>query len=97
MQPTQDSAIPKLDTYRCHKAVRAARILSIDRCTDQDRHLLMLEGQPELSFMPPTEWSQSRLKVKGKDLGYLVIYEDGYMGWSPAAVFEAGYTKIEPS
>lgn len=28
--------------------------------------------------------------------GYLVIYEDGYMSFSPAAAFESGYTLIPP-
>jgi len=27
--------------------------------------------------------------------GYKVIYEDGYISWSPKDVFEAGYTEIK--
>ena len=26
--------------------------------------------------------------------GYFVVYEDGYESWSPAGVFEAGYSLI---
>lgn len=26
--------------------------------------------------------------------GYIVVYEDGYLSWSPAKAFEEGYTRI---
>lgn len=33
--------------------------------------------------------------IDGRD-GYLVIYEDGYVSWSPKDVFEAGYSQKGP-
>jgi len=33
-------------------------------------------------------------KSKAGDPGYKVIYEDGYVSWSPADVFEKAYREI---
>lgn len=33
-------------------------------------------------------------EVSGKTPGYMVIYEDGYVSWSPEEVFERCYRRI---
>ena len=45
----------------------------------------------ECKVQMPIGWD-----VRGRpDVGdYVVIYEDGYKSWSPAAAFEAGYSRL---
>ena len=40
-------------------------------------------------------WSDrfNQLDMTG-NLGYWVLYEDGWQSWSPAKAFEEGYTKL---
>lgn len=78
---------PKLPLYECHKRVRAAKIVTSD---EEREHLtLFLEGGRE---WPTTlEWCLKHVPQIG---GYLVVYEDGYVSYSPAGPFEAGYLPI---
>lgn len=68
--------------YTCHKSVQAFRIVRII-----DNILVPADGLPDL---PVTwAWMQRHMPKVG---GYVVIYEDGYTSYSPAEVFEKGYS-----
>jgi hypothetical protein len=87
--PTPRSDLPQ---YKCHKIVGAAKIVSIDRESDEavDNVLVELSGTPGYSFPFPKGWHP-----EAEAGGYLVQYEDGYQSYSPAAPFEAGYTPLD--
>lgn len=79
--------------YRCHKKVRALKIAAAER---------LANGQVRCDFatedFPPATLDRdtaSRFKFTDDDTGYLVIYDDGYVSWSPSQAFEAGYKRIE--
>jgi hypothetical protein len=74
----------ELPRYKCHKVVRAAKIVAIDFGTRLD---LMPHGVVEVD---PNWVTDKRAQVGG----YYVVYEDGYASFSPAKTFEDGYTLI---
>lgn len=84
-----------MKTYKCHKIVKAAKILEVYENT-----LIFGEGEEyHLNDLLKTKFSnmagEAGLKI---DEGYAVWYEDGYLSWSPVDVFEKGYTELaEPS
>ena len=91
-----------LPLYKCHKIVRAGKISEIDIITEPD---LTGKGRPEpvqgafLSFdnhPPLTVTADFVSRHQPQVGGYLVAYEDGYISYSPAAAFEAGYRQLEP-
>lgn len=81
-----------IPTYNCHKQVKALQIKDIEMM-DLGTDLV------ELSFF------DGYLPIKVDDLfmekhepqvgGYFVVYKDGYQSYSPADVFEEGYTLAE--
>lgn len=84
--------IPKLPQYRCHKLVRAAPIVGIEVVGDEgnehcevevavDKDILVIHAPPSLI---------SRGMPQNGD--YFVVYDDGYVSWSPRGAFEGGYT-----
>lgn len=91
-----------LPQWKCHKVVRAAKILAIKQAPEAQRRIpnvgmtaqhlypaeLALEGGYARDVS--AEWmTRNRQTAVG---GYLVEYEDGYTSYSPADTFEAGYT-----
>ena len=84
-----------MKTYKCHKTVKAARILEVYENT-----LVFGEGEEfRLSDVLKAKFSKMA-KEAGLEIdeGYFVGYEDGYVSWSPVDVFERGYTELaEPS
>lgn len=74
----------QLPRYRCHKVVRAAKIVAIDHWERLD---LMPYGVVEVG----ANWIAEKNAVVG---GYFVEYEDGYTSFSPATAFEDGYRPI---
>lgn len=78
-----------LPKYRCHKVVGAARIT---RVRDEADGSAVLDLDSGLVFGSEAGWWN---KVKPQVGGYLVQYEDGYVSYSPAEAFEAGYAPLE--
>lgn len=74
-----------LTLYRCHKIVRAFMVGKVEgnRIYAADS-LAYHEAAPEFLF-----------KHNLNQPGYLVFYEDGYVSFSPAKAFEAGYTPAQ--
>ena len=86
--------IDQLPQYKCHKVVRAAKIVGFDKMPDRGTRYrdvaIRLEGQDE-PVVVDEHWIDRHTPLAG---GYLVIYEDGYKSYSPLDVFEAGYTPL---
>ena len=45
-------------------------------------------------FPVTADWVSKRYHGSDDDLGYFVVYEDGYLSWSPTKAFEEGYTAL---
>jgi len=85
-KPTGHS-LPK---YRCHKVVRAIKI----KKQFPTSFGWVVEGvfdEKYYSVGVTDEYMDKHKPYKG---GYYVLYEDGYESFSPAKVFEAGYSRV---
>lgn len=94
---TPQVAMPK---YQCHKQVWALKIkdvvLDTDLAQQENRET---DGSativPEDSRYAPFKVNHEYVHKHNPQIGgYYVVYEGGYKSWSPAEVFEKGYTKI---
>lgn len=86
------SALPK---WKCHKVVEAAKVVGV---TFHDGAALHLGGGARERV--GDEWLRRNARGPVPESvvgGYFVRYEDGYTSWSPADVFEAGYTRLDRS
>lgn len=94
-----DQAQTELPKYQSHKQVWALLKIekavwnpneSIDLFFSEDSNVdpINIEGDDALRFKPSTDESIG-------DLGYYVVYKDGYRSWSPTDAFEEGYTHID--
>lgn len=82
--------VNELPQYKCHKVVRAAKIIGVGRIGDNDA--VALEGAfDDPCLILPYGWTYKHRPEHG---GYLVAYDDDYLSYSPAAAFEAGYSLI---
>lgn len=81
------SSLPK---WKCHKVVRAARIIRIDGNPHDIGSHLNVTLDCGVVTVEASVFSR-KVATPGD---YLVIYDDGYISWSPAKAFEDGYTAI---
>ena len=80
----------EMPRYKCHKEVWALKISAIIR------------DSPGTTLITPEDDRYAPVSVSNEYVykhcphvgGYFVVYEDGYQSFSPADVFEAGYTMI---
>ena len=79
--------------YQSHKRVRAARIAAIEFDVDGRATIAPADIGVEPFIILDKTWRE-RFKGNEDDLGFYVIYGDGYTSWSPTLAFEFGYTKI---
>lgn len=79
-----------LPRFRCHKEVRAFKIVTIRPEAGGGAFLGPAEGS-DLSMHVDRAYMEKHQPEVG---GYLVSYKDGYLSFSPADAFEEGYTKI---
>ncbi len=75
----------EIPQYKCHKVVRAFKITEIN-------HMELLSGNPDIPIV--TETTKYFAKHKPKVGGYYVVYSDEYTSFSPADIFEEGYTCV---
>lgn len=75
-----------LQEYRCHKIVRAAKIVAIERG-------LVLDLGPYGAIQVNQGWVEEKRAVAG---GYYVVYDDGYCSFSPEKAFVDGYLPVPP-
>lgn len=82
-----DQATGAFRQYRCHKLVHAAVIKSYT-VAPRDRVGYLIEFEDGGDVLVPHEFFARGPAQPGD---YVVRYDDGYLSWSPKAVFEAGY------
>jgi len=82
-----------LSLWQSHKHVWADKITN---CTHQafDYSFILRAGDAKVR-VPEEHFRSHFFKYGDVDMGYLVIYSDGYMSWSPTKAFEEGNTRIE--
>lgn len=83
--------IHELPQFKCHKVVRAAKITGVE---PGGLAVIVDMGRVSASIDVPEGWLAKHDPLQGD--GYLVAYDDGYLSWSPAESFEAGYRQLEP-
>ena len=81
--------VNELPQYKCHKIVRAAKITGVE---PGGLAVIVDMGKVSASIEVPEGWVAKHDPLQGD--GYVVAYDDGYLSWSPAAAFEAGYHRI---
>jgi len=78
--------------YKCHKVVQAVKIGNMQKERRPGGAIYVIpadEGVPQFSI------SQEFFDKHNPEIGgYIVVYADGYESYSPAEVFEAGYTRL---
>jgi hypothetical protein len=90
-----------MNRYQSHKIVEAAKITSLEIRGDAKE--LTLEGEPETyllegAVLERISMASAQSVANGRIVdGWLVIYPDGYVSWSPAEAFEDGYGVVQPS
>ena len=97
-----DKAQAEMPRYRCHKEVWALKIAGIKRHneddpgaeTDGSAMLMFEESDPSICYSPIRVDHDYMRKHNPQVGGYYVVYKDGYKSWSPAEVFEDGYSRI---
>lgn len=87
--------------YKCHKEVRALKIRSIEYKPNPDTTGMTGASSYGAIFYPEGEYDPFDVSAEYMDRhdphagGYYVLYKDGYTSFSPADVFESGYTLLE--
>lgn len=86
---TVEMEMPK---YRSHKTIWALKIAAIEFERDGSAKIAPVEeGYGTVHTRPDF---RSRFYGSESDLGYYVVYADGYQSWSPTKAFDEGYTRI---
>jgi hypothetical protein len=81
----------EMPKYKCHKEVWALKIKSVltERRIDWDMTLSFEGGYSSVKVS-----KEYREKHSPEAGGYYVVYKDGYKSYSPADVFDGGYSLI---
>lgn len=82
----------ELPFYQSHKTVHALKIAAITFNENGSALITPVEEGYE-PFTTGEDWG-IRYKNYTHDLGYYVLYDDGFESWSPSNAFEEGYTLI---
>lgn len=97
---SETTAIIELPKYNCHKEVHALKIARAtdyvaltDNADDLTGGILTFEDTRFAQIVVDVDWWR-RFNPTEPDLGYYVVYADGYKSWSPTKAFEDGYTEI---
>ena len=79
--------------YKCHKEVHALKIKDIQGINQDPitNPIIVPEDEGFAPFQVEVEYLTKHKPVIG---GYYVVYADGYKSFSPADVFEDGYTRF---
>jgi len=86
----------EMPRYKCHKEVHACMIKDIVENPNGSIDLFFYNFGPDKTFSPVniSAPESSRFANHEDDLGYFIVYEDGYVSWSPTKAFEEGYSLI---
>jgi hypothetical protein len=87
-----DGASREMPRYRSHKDVWALKIAAIEFAEDGSAKI----APADKGFATLQTDAGYRTKFHGdeNELGYYVVYKDGYKSWSPTKAFEEGYTRL---
>lgn len=87
-----------MQKYVSHKVVEAFKVVRMDG----QPGIQILHGEPDADGNPvevrvTIDWVMQKAISSGHEVvgGYFIQYPDGYQSWSPAKVFEEGYTPVE--
>ena len=82
----------KWPEYKSHKVVQAIKVLDEVPLSNGWR----IETQDGGHIVVDVDWYNKHVPEHDATFagGYLVKYADGYLSWSPAAAFEAGYSRL---
>lgn len=83
----------EMPKFQCHKKVHALQIREFVE-THEDRELPIELIPMDDRFLPiavSLEFAAIHEITPG---GYYVVYDDGYISYSPQTAFEAGYTEL---
>jgi hypothetical protein len=85
-------AAAEMPKYQCHKKVWALKIAAIEFDETGTAKIAPVDA----GYAPFDTPVGYRAKFHGSedDLGYYVVYADGYSSWSPSKAFEEGYTRL---
>lgn len=86
----------RLREYKCHKTVRAAEIVKVEKHDTGTGTLTLLvgrqgDGEITVEIQVTSAYMQKHQPQEG---GVYVLYKDGYESFSPAEAFEEGYSAI---
>lgn len=82
--------VSKWPPYRTNKYVRAVRIAAMGN-NDNGSVRIFPDGDMA-PFDVPDHWRVKHTPMIG---GYVIVYADGYMSWSPAGAFENSATRLD--
>lgn len=85
----------EMPRYQSHKVVHAVKIAGLEILESGDA--LIAPDHPRLRTFRTREGWAERFAGDETDLGYYVIYPDGFSSWSPTKAFEEGYLQISGS
>lgn len=90
-----DQVAAQMPRYKCHKEVWALKIKEIKRVPSGNAtvtHSIVPEDGRYAAFEVALEYVGKHSPQAG---GYYVVYDDGYISYSPAKAFEDGYSLVE--
>lgn len=90
--PAPEGTEGQMPLYRSHKRVRALKIAALAPDAEDSARVTPAE-EGFAPFVTRPGW-MSRFGGSVADLGYYVVYEDGFSSWSPTAAFDGGYSRI---
>lgn len=82
----------EMPKYQSHKKVWALKIAGVE-ATEDGTATIAPEEPGYDAFTTRSGW-YDRFEGDESDLGYYVVYQDGFSSWSPSEAFESGYTKV---
>ena len=89
---TESGVSAQMPRYVCHKHVHALKLKAVVITPDGNADV-QPEGDVYADFLVTDKEVVGRLRqASAEDPGYYVVYEDGYVSWSPTKAFEEGYT-----
>ena len=95
--PLQDVYVTKeLPTYVCHKRVRASEVVSIGLYKTNADNKAVREIQISDQFDPIEILGEVFTRYVPMPGDFYVVYEDGYVSFSPRKAFIEGYTLAQP-
>ena len=84
----------EMPRYKCHKEVWALKVAAIEFSEDGSAKIAPVDHRYGTVETKPGYRQKFHGDINGSDLGYYVVYADGYASWSPTEAFEEGYTLI---